>query len=67
MGALPGDSPVESAVSRGGGRWVYCKYCYKSVLPFLLTEEWGDGGRQVLLCCSLCDAGLDLLERAEAI
>lgn len=37
------------------GRWVYCKYCYKNVLPNL---AFFDG----LIECSECKAGLAPLE-----
>lgn len=38
-------------------RWMYCKYCYKNVLPRLLVEEV-DGQRYVMEICSECEAGL---------
>lgn len=44
----------------GAGRWVYCKYCYRSVLP-LVVDESLDGRRQVMVRCSRCDHGLDIL------
>jgi hypothetical protein len=36
--------------AKGLGRWIYCKYCYKCVLPML------SGIYQVV--CSECGAGL---------
>jgi len=37
------------------GRWVYCKYCYKKVLPKLAFIEG-------FIQCSKCGAGLAPLE-----
>lgn len=37
------------------GRWIYCKYCYKNVLP-----KFSFGGGVVL--CSECQSGLAPLE-----
>jgi hypothetical protein len=36
--------------SKGIGRWIYCKYCYKNVKPQL------SGVNQVI--CSVCNSGL---------
>lgn len=40
----------DPAPSKGLGRWIYCKYCYKKVLPLL------GGCNQVV--CSKCGYGL---------
>ena len=37
------------------GRWVYCKYCHKHVLPIVNYDEW-------LVQCSECDYGLAPLD-----
>lgn len=37
------------------GRWIYCKYCYKNVLPIINFNEG-------LIQCSECGYGLSLLE-----
>ncbi len=37
------------------GRWIYCKYCYKNVLPIINYNEG-------LIQCSECGCGLCLLE-----
>jgi len=40
---------------KGAGRWIYCKYCYKNVLP-VIDEPEG------LIVCSECGYGLALLK-----
>jgi hypothetical protein len=39
-------------------RWVYCKYCYKSVVPTIL-REYGSFGATEQVTCSECGAGLE--------
>lgn len=55
---------IKCRASRGGaGRWIYCKYCYKNVLPTVFEEESDIVGYQKLAVCSECGSGLDILER----
>jgi hypothetical protein len=43
--------------------WHYCKYCYRDVPTFTLTEGLIGSLKplQVLRCCWECGAGLDIL------
>ncbi len=51
---IPGKEPTISVErawsSKGIGRWIYCKYCYKNVLPMM------SGINQIV--CSECGYGL---------
>jgi len=39
---------------KGAGRWVYCKYCYKNVMPIIDEDE-------DLIVCRECGYGLAVL------
>jgi len=52
---IPPDGPAATYLepvrdAKGYGRWIYCKYCYKSVNPQL------SGVHQIV--CSVCGSGL---------
>lgn len=48
--------------------WHYCKYCYRDVPTFILTEGRisSEQPTQVLRCCWECGSGLDLLSIDQA-
>jgi hypothetical protein len=50
----------------GTGRWIYCKYCYKSVAPWTLEETVPETGVWRMVCCGECEAGLTRSERVES-
>lgn len=47
---------------KGHGRWIYCKYCYKNVLPTALEEEYGNK-RTLTIVCPICTSGLKTFHR----
>ena len=47
---------ISELVSGGAGRWMYCKYCYKTVRPIRLLENVF--GETAMVVCSECGAGL---------
>ena len=63
------DWPPSAIVMGGAGRWVYCKYCYKSTLP-LTVHAHGFGVGEVCseqVICSECAYGLsEPVESVEA-
>ena len=51
--------------ARGLGRWTWCKYCKKSVIPAYFEEEivYSDGlVPTAMVSCSVCGHGLKRLE-----
>ncbi len=42
---------IKLGKTKGIGRWIYCKYCYKNVQPVEDTAE-------MLIICSECGYGL---------
>lgn len=50
----------------GLGRWIYCKYCYKSVTPAYFEEEMimpnSKPITQSMITCSNCGAGLEIID-----
>jgi len=44
--------------TRGAGRWIYCKYCGKNVMPVILTEVHPGIGVHEMVLCSQCGYGL---------
>jgi len=50
-----GDEIVVDARGLGVGRWIYCKYCYKNVLPECST---GYDGISFQIVCGECGYGL---------
>lgn len=44
--------------AKGAGRWVYCKYCDKNVMPVILTEIFPDTLIHEMVLCSECGYGL---------
>ena len=53
---------------KGLGRWIYCKYCHKSVTPAYFEEETIHADKRVvdaMITCSECGSGLARLNRDE--
>ena len=44
--------------ARGYGRWMYCKYCYKHVLPAISRPNIQTGLMSRQIVCSECGCGL---------